>query len=271
MDYNAYDPKERENKKKGTRIIVCAVIGIIIIGIAAGAFALYNWQKNNIVALRYAVDYSADEISDQIEDSNQQTQERMSEIAGLPMRPLTDKEAKLLSDGEITQEEAVSLIIGKTTLEEIQSEKYLSAEENSPKSETGNGGNVEKNGNGANGESSKNGGNSGNGGGQDIDISSTLAKIYALEGEFTASVESLISQAKAEVGSMSTPDLMRKYSGLAASMEGECDSRLESLLGELESKLNAGGRDTSIIDEIRGAYENKKSLKKAELISRFGN
>ena len=241
MGYNAYYSNERKKRK---RIIICSVIAAIVIVIAAGAFAVYNWQKNNITALRYVVDYSADEIADQIVDSDKQTQERLSEIAGIPLRPLTKEESKLLAEGEITQEEAVSLITGKTTLEEIQSKK-------NPVSEK------------------KNGGNSGDGnsGNRKVDISSTLAKIYALEGEFTSSIESLISQAREELGSMSTADLMRKYSGIAASMENDCDSRMEALLSE----LGASGGDKSIIDEIRDAYENKKSLKKAELISRFGN
>ena len=264
MDINA-EESNKGKKKKRTPMIVCAVIGIIIIGIAAVVFILYNWQKNNIEALRYAMDYSSDEIADQLEDSDKQTQERLSEIAGVTMRPLTDEEARLLADGEITQEEAVLLITGEATLEAIRSGEYLNAEEKSPASESGNDVSSEY------GRSGENRGSGGSSGGQDVDISSTLAKIYALEGEFTASVESLISQAKADLGSMSTSELIRKYSGLASSMEGDCDSRLEALLGELESKLDASGGDKSIINEIRDAYNNKKSLKKAELLSKFGN
>lgn len=251
MDYNEHDQnKTKKKKEKKKRVIICVIIGIVIV---AGAFALYNWQKNNITALWYAMNSSSDEIADQIEESDQRVRNRLSEITGIQMRSLTKEEAKLLADGEITQEEAVSLITGETTLEIIQSKKSESADKSS---ESGN--------------ESESGNDSAGNGSQSVDISSTLAKIYALEGEFTGSIESLISEGRANAGSMSAPELIRKYSGMAASLEGACDSRLESLISELESKLAASGGDKSIISEIRAEYQNKKSLKKAELMSKFG-
>ena len=269
-----------KGKKKRKRIIVCSVIGIIIIGIAAGALALYNWQKNNIAALRYAAGYSADEIADQIENTDKQIQERISEVAGTFMRPLTEEESQLLANGEITQDEAVALITGKTTLEEIQSGEYIPKEEQGTSDDGGGeyGKMPPTSGAAPNTTQSKDVSAEGhntaseNGGGGSQDIGSTLAKIYALEGEFSASIDSLISQAMDDYkNSVSVSELIGTYSGLASSMEGECDSRMESLLGELEAKLDASGGDKSVIGEIRAAYDNKKSLKKAELMSRYGN
>ena len=261
MGYKAYDPNKRR-KSKAIPVIVCIIVCIIIIGIAAGAFAVYNTQKNNIEALRYAADYSSDEIAEKIADADRRAQDRMSEAAGVPLRPLDKEESQLLADGEITEDEAVALIIGETTLDEIKSGEYSqNTERASTEPETGGAAN-ETGGSAVSSESSTSAG-------AGADISSTLAKIYALEGEFTVSIETLISKAKTDAGEMSVDELMNKYIGMIASMEKDCDSRMESFLSELDAKLSASGSDKGIIGEIRAAYEDKKSLKKAEIVSKY--
>lgn len=277
MGYKAYDPN-RKKKKRKTGLIVCIVVVCVLAAIAGGGAAVYHWQKDNIEALKYAAGHSSEEISEQIEENSRKNQERMSEIAGASMRPLTDEESKLLADGEITEEEAIALVTGEATLEEIQSGEYVPADEQSgaaeqpaegvsegdaASSEGGSGENAAESGSGGVSE----GGTSGSSGGSGGNVSAILGKIYLLQSEFTGSVESLIAQAKGDAGTMSRNELMKKYSSLAASMESSCDARMESLLGE----LSAAGESQSVISEIRSSYESEKSLKKAELMSRFSN
>ena len=50
-------------------------------------------------------------------------------------------------------------------------------------------------------------------------------------------------------------------------LENQCDIKIESLLGGLESELKQIGSDTAIVDEIRAAYKEEKSVKKAYYMS----
>ncbi len=284
MGYKTYDPN-RKKKKRKTGLIICIVVVCVLAAVAGGGAAVYHWQKDNIEALKYAAGHSSDEISEQIEENSRKNQERMSEIAGASMRPLTEEESKLLADGEITEEEAIALVTGETTLEEIQSGEYAPAdeqsgaaaeqpaeggsEESAASSEDRGGASSAENGSsgGSGGGASESGTSGGSSNASGGNVSAILGKIYLLQSEFTGSVESLIAQAKGDAGTMSRSELMKKYSSLAASMESSCDARMESLLGE----LSAAGESQSVISEIRSSYENEKSLKKAELMSRFSN
>lgn len=62
---------------------------------------------------------------------------------------------------------------------------------------------------------------------------------------------------------------MSKYLKTAATLESEADSKVESLLSELKSKLVSLGADTSIISTMRDSYENEKRLKKSYYLSLF--
>ena len=53
------------------------------------------------------------------------------------------------------------------------------------------------------------------------------------------------------------------------SLMSQCDGRVATLLGELESELRAAGGDLSIITTIKNAYENEKNLKKAYYMSKL--
>ena len=277
MSYKAYDPNKKRKKKK-TGIIVTVVITCVIVCLAVGGVVLYKAQKGNIDAVRYAAGKSSDEINDEIRRQERENQERMSEIAGASMRPLTEEESKLLADGEITEEEAIALVTGEATLEEIQSGEYVPpAEEQAGAGEDGsasgeavssdNGSSEETAASESGGSDSGSSNSAASSSNSSGNISTILGKIYLLQSEFTGSVESLIDQARSEAGSMSRSELMRKYSSLAASLESSCDARMEGLLGELE----AAGADAGTVAEVRSAYENEKSLKKAELISRFSD
>lgn len=282
MGYRSYDPVRGRRKKTKTRIIVCLVILAVIIAAAVGGGVIYSRQKSNLEALRYASNYTSDEIQQKIQDNNNETARKVIEITGTEMRDLTQEETAMLESGEISENEAAALVTGETTLDEILSGEYEAEPESegaagqpenpaggSESSASDSSQSAQESADKPSGASSS---SSGKQGGSQADVSATIAKVYVLKSEFTSSVDSLVSQAKSDyAGGMSTPDLMRKYSGLAASLEGSCDSRMESLLSELDAKLDASGGDKSVINEIRSSYESEKSLKKAELLSKYKN
>ena len=62
---------------------------------------------------------------------------------------------------------------------------------------------------------------------------------------------------------------MSKYLGKAGSLEGEADAKVEDLLSELKTELEAIGANPSIVDTMRSSYENEKTLKKSYYLSLF--
>ncbi len=300
MAYKAYDPKKYKKRKKKIGVTVLIVIAILVIIAAAAAALIYNKQKNNIQALKYASDYSQDEINQKIEENDKETSARVSEFTGVDMRALTDEEYEMLQNGEISEEQAIAIVMGEADVEDIINGDY-SASSGSADSAAGSeqagdgggyseaavsGGSVNTSGQSGSGTASASGSNSDNSSSESsgassvtsADVNSTIAKIYVLKSEYTSSINSLISQGKSELSALSASgevtnsaklDLLDKYAGLGNELESSCDAKMETLLGELESQLNQTGGDTGIIDEIRSSYEQEKSLKKAELLSKY--
>ena len=62
-----------------------------------------------------------------------------------------------------------------------------------------------------------------------------------------------------------------KYLKTVASLESQCDKDVESLLSDLRTELEAQGKDTSIIETLRKAYNEEKSLKKAYYLDVYTN
>ena len=52
-------------------------------------------------------------------------------------------------------------------------------------------------------------------------------------------------------------------------MERECDSQVEAILSELKVLLKQAGRDESLVEFIRSAYDSEKSAMKSSLISKY--
>ena len=57
--------------------------------------------------------------------------------------------------------------------------------------------------------------------------------------------------------------LLGRYIKSVASLESQCDKDVEAVLSDLRTELEAQGKDTSIIETLRKAYNEEKSLKKA--------
>ena len=278
-----------KKKKKTGLIIVLVIIGILL-G-SGGVFAYF--QANNIKALAYMKQYTPEQRAELLTKNEEAVQKIMEKVPEAQVQPLSPEDEALLKSGEMTEEEALQRIMGKTP-EEIAAgadgQPGLEAQDQSD---------------GADGQkpagdepkqpqsapvdapdSAEDSGRAGdsqvekqNEGGQDaarndgVRLQELLARVYLLRSSFTGQIDGLVEQAKAEVIASGNKDnvfaLASKFIGMGNSLEAQCDAQMESLLGEISAELQRTGGDTGIVGEIRSAYENEKSIKKAALLDKY--
>ena len=108
-------------------------------------------------------------------------------------------------------------------------------------------------------------------------ISEKVAELYVVKSNFYASFNSKYSAARSAF--LALPKSERTKANLAATvksyvpeglaMERECDSQVEAILSELKVLLKQAGRDESLVEFIRSAYDSEKSAMKSSLISKY--
>jgi len=216
------------------------VILIVLAALIGGVCALTYWQWNNIMALKYAT-YTEEEQA-QLTKENEEVLKKISEQLQIEdISALSDEAVEMFNKGELTEQEAVEIITGKTTLEQIKIEK----EENKGNTQ----GNEEP---------------------KEANVSNLVAKLYVLRSSFVGRLNSLLSQAKAEYANGGNKGaILAKYAGIAGGLEASCDAQVESLLSQIKAELERTGGDTSIVGKIRSAYRSEKSAKKAAILSQY--
>lgn len=228
----------KKKRRLGLRIILTVLL-VLALGIGGVAY----WQWNTIQAMVESRKYSPEERRIRLNEQETALLQKISEeFPQVQIKPLSQEDAKLLQEGAITPEEAVSLITGKPVMQEekTQGSEVISPEETQP--ETSN-------------------------------LDTLLAQIYVLKASFNGKLDALVAQAKQDAvngkGKVSKYSIAKKYIGVAAGLEGQCDSQMESLLSQIKAELERTGGDTDIVNEIRSAYTSEKSAKKAELMDRY--
>ena len=102
--------------------------------------------------------------------------------------------------------------------------------------------------------------------------------MYGLKSKYVGQLDACIAQAiseykslpKEEHTSASKRSIMSKYMGQMAGLESACDAEVNSVLSSLERELKEIGADTSILQTIRSAYANEKSMKIAYYMATYG-
>ena len=197
------------------------------------------WQRENLKAIFYAVRYSDAEQEKLQKESDRIIKELSEKFAEQGLSELTEEAVQMLHDGTLTEDDAIKIITGEKTLEEIKEDKV------NPEAKSGKNGNSPK-------------------------IASLVGKMYVLRSTYLGKLNSLIGQAKAEVmAGNSKSSVASKYIGIAAGLEGQCDAQVESVLAQITEELKKTGGDLSLVSELRSAYRNEKSVKKASLLSQY--
>ncbi|MBO5364800.1 MAG: hypothetical protein J6A56_04995 [Clostridia bacterium] len=228
---------QKPKKKKGKMI---ALIVILVFAVGIGILA---WvQANNLKALRL-FRYTQEERQNLLNQNEEAIHAMLETLPVEPLSPLTEEQEAMLQRGEITEEEALQMImgnlVGKKPETETPSKTVVKNEDNKK-------------------------------------LQELLARVYLLRSTFTGKLDGLVGEAKSEyiaqkkaTGKADKVTIGSRYISKGLALESECDGQMEALLGEIEAELARSGGDTSIISQIRSVYNNEKSIKKANLLSRY--
>ena len=271
-------------------------ISILLIIIALIA-ALCIWQKNNIDALIMFITKDEEGVNKVLEETKDVLDEKIKEYAPVTPRYFTPEEEEKIASGELTIEEADSLILaeenkgdaGKNTenkptpevdapdKNEVNDNNVVSDEKNSDMTETKKPEASENNPDTkvpSKAESEKTADS--NVSTPDDIIRNYTARFYALKAYYIGQLNQLEATAKNEYinarkenKSVSKTSLIAKYMGRASALQGECDGKVSALLEEMKAELKAAGGDLSVIDTIRQTYEAEKAARKAQYMNQL--
>lgn len=246
---------EQIKPKKKKRTVLKVFLGLVLV-LGAAVVGVAAWQRENIKAFVDSRNYTQEEIEDKITESKRKVQQSL-EAYDLPvMRDFTFEEEEMIRKGEMTVEEAMQNIIS------VPQEEQSASPENAA--------------NGSNADGSENGAS------QNVPAQRTastilagyVTQLYEMKGYYLSQlggVESEMRAVYAESGKDKSkiPSIISSYMPRVASMESECDGRVNALISDLKGELSEIGADTSIANEIYDAYINEKALKKAYYLSLY--
>ena len=248
--------------KKKTAVWLSILMAVIVIlGILA-----YT-QRNNIAAIIDSFKYSNDEIEDQLSQNKTDIENFLKEENDITIRELTDEESKALSEGTITEEEIIDIIVGNTE---------TPTPEPSKKPDPNHGVNPsdrpavtpmptpdEK-------ELAKQ------------KVAELIAKLYVQKSKYLGQIDAIEAEVRSifinsnnlnkitedEIQSQKKK-FLTEYLPKVAAWEKECDAIVGGIISEIRTALKESGQDTTIADTLDEAYKNEKKSKKAYFINRY--
>lgn len=225
------------------RIILIVLLLIVVLVVAVGI-----WQKNNIAAVRDYMRYSDSELAEKINTNRESLQELLQQYAPQIARDFTAEEEKKILSGEITPEEAVALLLQKPSENKGETTGTTLGQENNGNTKV------------------------------DAIIGKHVAQLYSYKAQYLGALGGLEKSAMVEFSALpkeqqtstAKKKILAQKLGQAAALESECDSQVNAILSSLGQELRAAGGNLEIIDTIRSAYEQEKSLKKAYYLKLMG-
>lgn len=296
------------------KIIISAVTIVIVL-----LTALTAWQWNNISAFIDGIRYDEEQIEKMASVSQDDVNRHMDEIS-ISVTPLTPEEDGALQNGDITEEEAIAIMTGKTTFEEVltgsdvqdksgtgsdvqdkSGSKEISGPNNLPDSKNDGGISDITTGSDDNekqpvqddtpvndkaGEPAKDSPEKEPLSEDEADIpeadydaliSEKVAQLYVIKSNFYGQFNAEWARYKAmflqlpknEQTRARIAEIVKECVPQGVAMEKECDAQVNEVLKELKALLKEAGRDTSLADSIKSAYESEKKSMKAKLINKY--
>ena len=234
-------------KKKIITLIIVAAFVSLVSGVLA-------WQWNNICAVFYFINSSQEALDKMLEKNKEELSKALSGMEEGAPRDLTEEEAKALEEGNISEEEAIEISLGKTTLEEKIKNPQQTSQKPKPQKPQAN-------------DTTK----------TTDKTSDLIAQLYVLKSSFLSRLSGLEAQGNAEYDNtpkeQRTADwkasMISKYTNKIATMEAECDAKVEAVISQIKAEITKNGGDMSIINTIRTTYENEKQIKKAQYMNTY--
>lgn len=239
---------------------------LIVILALIGYFAYVQW--NNIEAVVDGLRYDEEQIQQNTEEVKTEVNDYMKENQLSEIRELNEEEEKALEEGKIDDDDAVKIMTGKTTLDEVITKK---------EQESKNDGKVQN-------KPSKNEEQKNDPKPKDEPvnydqlISEKVAQMYVYKSRFLGKLSTMAVDAEDEFHrtfpqSEWTNDnrtkIIMKHIGEAMAMEKDCDSKVSKLVSDLKELLTKAGRDTGLADQIQKAYNDEKKNMKAAYMQEY--
>ncbi|MBQ4526919.1 MAG: hypothetical protein II998_02490 [Clostridia bacterium] len=255
--------------------LFCALL--IFVGV------LGYWHAGNIKAIVYTMLYSSDELGNMLDETYKEVDEFLANNPQYNVRPAGELEDKLHRENIISDDEYVELITGKNNIDEMfGTDLTLDEKENITVTETGeiitsqqaidmkdsatssvtesNSGGITTDQPGQTTPAQNN----------DDKISACVAQMYVLKSTFTSSLDSLYSEAIAKYKALPPAEresgkefIMNELYPRAVELEKQCDMKVKAVLTELTALLKEDGQSLELVDKIRTAYYQEKSVRKA--------
>lgn len=233
----------KKKKFLKTFLIIVAVFIVLIAAVCV-------WQKDNITAALNSQKYTQEEIADKITDSKQTVQQTIEKYNLPIVRDFTFEEEEKIRKGELTVEEAMQLIYAQPTQTDENDADVNNNNDDSNKTQQ-----VQTD-------------------PASAIVADYITQVYSLKAYYIGQLGNVESEMR-QVYNQSGKDkskiagIVKSYLPRIASMESECDKKIDALLSSLRADLNAIGADTSVADQIQEAYINEKSLRKSYYLSQY--
>lgn len=245
---------------KKTTVIILGILFVFIV--TMGTF-VYK-QRDTLLPMYYVITNQTQKLEQKKLNTDQKALDAIKEFGIEEVRPLTDDEAKKLNEGEISEEEAVNIILGRTE-DDKQTEENPS---NIPSSST-----TPSEPDISSSEEYK---------AKNEEIAQLIGKMYVLKAKFSSDlsdIEDWVNEkyrlyCKEYGGSENIPSSVKTKVGKQAyaraiELEKECDAQVNEILARVTVLLKETGQSSKVTDEIREAYENEKMLAKSYYMSQI--
>ncbi len=254
-------------KKRRVFLGVLAFV-IIVIGI------LVFVNIDNIKAIYEATKYSTEEIEKRMEESAEKQKEILNKYNQQNIKPLSDEDAKKLADGELSEEDAIEIIMDKKdseTKEAVEKDKNPNVDTESkkpqqkPKEEASN--NIPPTDTNTENKESE----------IDEKIGELVAKIYVLKAKYNNLISAENYNVASDFYSLPKEEQTRErkyqmgltFMNTLKGYQSKCDAEINSVLSELTKLLKDNDMPTDLVDEIKKSYEEEKKNKIAYFVSKY--
>lgn len=236
------------------RYIFLSILVVFII--AAGVLLWIN--ADNIKAIYKATQYNTEEIEKQIEESEKKNTEILQQYNKADIKPLSEEDSEKLTKGELSEEEAINLVLGRTQ-ESENAEKTTQSPQEQP---------TEKQPEEQQPQMSV----------EDEDrLGELIAKVYVLKGKYNKLIADENYYAASDFYSLPKDQQTKEkkyergvtFMRNVLKLQDECDGEMNKIFTEMTDILKRNNMTTELVDEIKKAYEQEKELKKAYYVNKY--
>lgn len=219
-----------------TKHIVRRVVLLIVLLLLAAAAVLAAWQRRNLQALWLAATTDEQTLADMQEKSEETRQEILERYQ---VGDVSDYDFPQ-QDGDLDVETFLSGVSAASGQEDTGGEDGGDTQEDAS-----------------------------------AVIQQCIAALYALESQYTAKLEAIVQETKAEYRALPEEErttanklaLVQAKLDLLLAAEAQCDSEVELLLQRIQQELDSQGSDDGLAGELRTAYEDAKAARKAAYLT----